>query len=293
MLLNALSRKELQALAKDHGIKANSKTSELIELLAQSLASEPTASEEPAGAAAAQVELVVEPSAQEEENSAPETVGSPPTPAVREHQADATWSTLAKRLPTGPAVMPSEPPQPAAKQQPKSTEPGEANAASVAAEPTEPVPATESMSVDKSVPKPRPGTAGNKRPWAQTPFVPLKSARPTTAHESVPACAGIFASRSFEVKSLDAAKKAREAHRAIDERSAALREAAKKRRDVAMAKLHAQPLNGAAPSRPLAPKAASQAQVPAKGQFSRSRAFVAAAKSSRASAVAAARVENA
>jgi hypothetical protein len=137
------------------------------------------------------------------------------------------------------------------------------------------VPNSEGVSAKSAAAKSGRSTAEKKRPiWQMTPFVPQKSGRKPTAHESVPACAEKSGSRSFEqVKSLDAAKKAREEHRARDERSAALKEAAKRRRDEAIAKLHAAPLHSNEAGQSLAAKAPAQVQARTKTRSSRSEPF--------------------
>lgn len=310
MELGGKSRKELQTLAKRHGIKANLKTAELIELLTAALSTEDadgvtlqsTPSEECCGPAQAEAEAEASmlkedtsndvhiseseklppapkeqpaPAEVQTETEEPASASGPPSPAVKAEtkssEAELTWSVLGKRLPPAPTIKlfdqlraPPPPPQAASAPaescgssdaEPSTTEAPEVPA-SAASMSEEVAPAAPAASKSRRV------TSGNKRPlWQMTPFVPQKSRRKPTTHESVPSCAEKSGSRSFEVKSLDAARKAREQHRERDERSAALKEAARRRRDAAIARLHAEPLNSDGVGQPLAPRGQAQAQV--------------------------------
>jgi len=207
------SRKELQALAKEHGIKANLKTSELVELLSEALAPDDAAGEhqvvaltpaveesmaELEEAAEADVE-VAEEAAEADVEDAEETAAPPTPPPAKApvKPAQVTWSVWGKRLPPGPVgkapvEKPPAPPQSATAPPPPPPDatpdvqlpPRPATAPKPTAAPAAPNDAPAAAPVEC---KSRPATAGGKRPmWQQTPFVPLKSGRKPTTHDSVP-----------------------------------------------------------------------------------------------------------
>jgi hypothetical protein len=306
MDLESRSRKELQALAKQHGIKANSKTAELVQLLAVALDPSritdcdgdvnPMEAAKLASLQQVQMAQQPEPPAQRDEACEPDATMNAPTPPAKAEPkpASVTWSVLGKRLPPAPAVKavakaprqspphqsvsrpsPSDKPADVPIPLPQTTAPTPA-----ILDPPLPAGSSKIVKLHDDVPAKLASAKSGRAPaekrkpaWQMTPFVPQKSHRKPTAHESVPTCAEKSGSRSFEVKSLDAAKKAREEHRARDERSAALKKAAKKRRDEAIAKLHAVPLHNSEAVQPLATKAPSQVQAKTKKRASRSDTF--------------------
>eukprot|EP00962_Isochrysis_galbana_P022981 scaffold6886_cov118-Isochrysis_galbana.AAC.3 len=301
MDLESRSRKELQALAKQHGIKANSKTAELVQLLTAALHSSTTThsdDDESMVEGGPEVEMAQQPEPPTQRDASYESdasVNAPTPPAKAESKpVSVTWSVLGKRLPPAPAVKavakaarpsPSNPsvalPSPSVQPATVPLPPPQTTAPTTAiTEPPLPpgsskiVPEHDDVQAKLAAAKSGRATSEKKRPvWQMTPFVPQKSGRKPTAHESVPACAEKSGSRSFEVKSLDAAKKAREEHRARDERSAALKKSAKKRRDEAIAKLHAAPLHSYEAVQPLAVKVLAQVQAKTKKRVSRSDPF--------------------
>ena len=237
--LEALSRRELQALAKRHGLRANKKTCELISELKKIKhdANEPNA----------------------EESAAAEPVPATGTERMEPATSESTWEERAIDLPTleqSSIVAPiSDADESALEESPSDSRHEDdmavdqptamAEDADPAARAIHEAPSSQSKSARAPAqPSSQPRSARSARPWKVTPFVPLKSEKPLTRLQPFAAAEPGSASLSdrgvSSLKSIEAASRKRLEDSRREEASEARKAAAATRRELISTKFKAE-----------------------------------------------------
>ena len=244
--LSALSRRELQALAKEHGVKANQKTADIIEdLLAlenETSAvdiSDKQAEEELPKAEVEEAVPEAKAAEVEAEEAVEETVEAevePPRSRRRSSVAKVAAKVEAEEAVTAPVEAEKEPPVSRRR----------SSVAAVAAKVEAPPAAAKVEAPPAASQKAPPPAAASKaparpeaKPWTATPFVPQKSVKQLTV--SAAFAIGVTGSERGlgSLKSLEAANRKREEDAKRLAASEARREAAKARQDAVSARFKA------------------------------------------------------
>ncbi len=246
-----LSRQDLQALAKEHGVRANQKSELIIlELGAIAAAAKPEAAP------------ITEPVATELESESERVDSEPESTDATEEEASPDPAPIAEPVTTEaePTELACEHVAMETEVEPAAPQPideaptlamCEATASSVPVAPVSWADAEQELASQQAAQdKPAAAAAAPKRTeaWKAVPFVPLKSSKPPTSFKEFTS----GAEREHSLKSIEAANKKREQDRQREAASAARRQASSARQKEMAARRHPAPEPAPAPA-PVAP----------------------------------------